>query len=913
MKNWRLWGIMIVLFIISGGIAWFLFSSNGPFGSEPATAIPTQSNGEKKELFYTDLEQSHEWVFKYKSDIKESPEIIVKDEDGKRINVQTKVAGSTLHVTAPEKGYKKGATYSMTIPKGLTLKDDTSFDEGMITFAIKRDAASSITLEKGVIELEPSDVVSYDKGLKNVVLNQNRAADIKKGTILIIPTKEERDPLVARKVVDVKKNGENSSYKLSVPDIKEVVKEFDIYQQAAINSSNIELDPDLKGVTLESLALSDTSGMVASIGPFDSVDLTRPDDGFILKFKDFNIPDKKRGLDYTFSGAVHVKNAKFDTDMKKQKRVPKKFRFGIKSDTTLVGTFKIEGEKLKEKNDSTTFEFGKNFETVTEIQSELKRGDKFLSLKKRIGKIYIPVPGAPALQFKGELMLEAKAGAMGEVKVELTFEYEENVGVRVNKGGGVTPYYSVSLNNDFGPENWSVTGKGGAEASFGLNIEGGLELFSLAAATLYLEGGIYDTVGVAGQLNTKYGVSACFKTEAGLKYDGGVKVTLFDDFITLYKGSLLSGKEPFIEYSSCKRPVGLKLEPEKLEMKPGQSTSIAKGKVILYDMWDGKETENKIEMKSLKLKSDTNDIQTESRLVSVVKNPTVKNGTLEASYDYTRGDFFEQTITGKLPVTILDSLAPPVAQKPTKEDVKGPTSKEDIIAALATVRRINEVSVEVGEHGWYDWANLGTGNVDKNYLHEQFRTIMTETMVKEFVERDLKDYFMSPSAPAPELLDTNMRFQVIENKQNEFTVRTVLSQTTAEEYGGGQYLVRMKKDNGKWKFDTLKREPISVAPITQEEVESYFAATKRPVSRIYKTTASEVIRVRGNKDFMYDAEQNASNVYIVELKEPSKGFMIRDFKKEYENASRYFFFVPNNGYSYPLTNEQFNSWKARNN
>ncbi|MCU7667441.1 hypothetical protein [Bacillus thuringiensis] len=910
MKNWRIWGIMIVLFIISGGIVWFLFSSNGPFGSEPATALPTNSNDNTKELVYTDLEQNHEWVFKYKKDIKEAPEITVKDEDGKRINVQTKVAGSTLHVTAPEKGYEKGATYSMTIPKGLTLKDDTSFNEGMITFAIKRDAASSITLEKGVIELEPSDVVSYDKGLKNVVLNKNRAADIKKGTIIIIPTKEEQDPLVARKVVDVKKDGENSSYKLSVPDIKEVVKEFDIYQQAAINSSNIELDPDLEGITIESLALSDTSGMVASIGPFDSVDLSRPDDGFIIKFKDFNMPDKKRGLDYTFSGAVHVKNAKFDTDMKKQKRVPKKFRFGIKSDTTLVGTFKIEGEKLKEKNDSTTFEFGKNFTTVTEIQSELKRGDKFLSLKKRIGKIYIPVPGAPALQFKGELMLEAKAGAMGEVNVELTFEYEENVGVRVNKGVGVTPYYSVSLNNEFGPKNWSVTGKGGAEASFGLNIEGGLELFSLAAATLYLEGGIYDTVGVAGQLNNKYGVSACFKTEAGLKYDGGVKVTLFDDFITLYKGSLLSGKKSFIAYSSCKRPVGLKLKPEKLEMKPGQSTSITKGKVMLYDMWDGEETEEEIKMKSLKLKSDIDDIQAESRSVSVVKNPTVKNGTVETSYDYTRGDFFEQTITGKLPVTISDSIAPPVAEKPSKEDVKGPISKEEMIGALAMVRRINEVSGEVGDHGWFDWANLGTGNADKNYLHERFRTIMTEAMIKEFVESNLKDYFQSPSPHAPELLDTNMRFQVIENKQNEFTVRTVLSQTTAEEHGGFQHLIRMKKENGKWKFDMLKWEEISADPITQEEVESFFAATKRPVSRIYKTAANELIRIRGEKSYMSDTE---SNVYIVELKEPSNGYMLRDWKKEYKISSRYYFFIPSSGYSYPLTNEQFNSWKARNN
>ncbi|GAB6450276.1 hypothetical protein bcgnr5369_19510 [Bacillus cereus] len=909
MKNWRLWGIMIVLFIISGGIIWFLFSGNGPFGSKPTTALPTQSDNEKKELFYTDLEQSHEWVFKYKSDIKESPEVIVKDEDGKRINVQTKVAGSTLHVTAPEKGYEKGATYSMKIPKGLTLKDNTSFDEGMITFAIKRDAASSITLEKGVIELKPSDVVSYDKDLKNVVLNESRAKDIKKGTIIIIPTKEERDPLVARKVVDVKKDGKNSSYKLSVPDIKEVVKEFDIYQQGVINSSNIELEPGLEGITIESLALSDTRGMVASIGPFDSIQLKLPDNGFVLSFKDFNLHDRERGLDFTFNGAVNVKNARFDTDMKKKKNVPKKFRFGIVSDTTLVGTINIEGEKLKEEKNSTTFAFGKKYATVTDIQSELKRGDHFYSVKKRIGKIYIPVPGAPALQFGGELMLEAKAGAMGEVKIELTFEYEENAGVKVNKGKGLTPYYSVSLNNEFGPANWSVTGKGGGETTFGVHIDGGIRLYSLAAASLYLEGGIYDTVGVAGQLNTKYGASACFKTEAGLKYDGGVKVSLFDDFITLYEGSLLSGKKSFIAYSSCKRPVGLKLKPEKLEMKPGQSTSITKGKVILYDMWDGEETEEEIKMKSLKLKSDIDDIQAESRSVSVVKNPTVKNGTVEASYDYTRGDFFEQTITGKLPVTISDSIAPPVAQKPTKEDVKGPTSKEDIIAALATVRRINEVSGEVGEHGWYDWANLGTGNVDKNYLHEQFRTIMTDTMIKEFVESNLADYFMSPSPHAPSLFDTNMRLQVIENKQNEFTVRTVLSQTTAEEHGGFQHLVRMKKENGKWKFDMLKWEEISTAPITQEEIESYFAATKRPVSRIYKTTASELIQVRGDS-FITKEETDA---YVVELKEPSNGFMIGDWKKEYENASRYYFFLPRYGYSYPLTNEQFNSWKARSN
>lgn len=910
MKNWRLWGIMIVLLIISGGIIWFLLSGNGPFGSKPTTVLPTQSNDEKKELFYTDLEQSHEWVFKYKSDIKESPEIIVKDEDGKRINVQTKVAGSTLHVTAPEKGYEKGATYSMKIPKGLTLKDNTSFDEGMITFAIKRDAASSITLEKGVIELEPSDVVSYDKDLKNVVLTENRAKDIKKGTIIIIPTKEERDPLVARKVVDVKKDGKNSSYKLSVPDIKEVVKEFDIYQQGVINSSNIELEPGLEGITIESLALSDTRGMVASIGPLDSIELKLPNTGFVISFKDFNLHDKDRGLDFTFNGAVNVKNPRFDTDMQKKKSVPKKFRFGIISDTTLVGTIKIEGEKLKEEKKPDTFAFGEKYASVTDIQSELKRGDHFYSYKKRIGRIYVPVPGAPALQFGGELMLEAKAGAMGEVKIELTFEYEENTGVKVNKGEGLAPYHYVSLNKEFGPANWSVTGKGGAEATLGAHIDGGIRLYSLAAASLYLEGGAYDTIGVAGQLNTKYGASACFKTEAGIRYDGGVKVTLFDDFITLFKGSLLSGGKEFIGFSSCKRPVGLKLEPEKLEMKPGQSTAITKGKVILYDMWDGKETEEDIKIKSLTLKSETDDIQAESRSVSVVKNPTVKNGTVEASYDYARGDFFKQTITGKLPVTISDSIAPPVAEKPSDEDVKGPISKEEMIGALATVRRINEVSGEVGDHGWFDWANLGTGNADKNYLHERFRTIMTEEMIKEFVESNLKDYFQSPSPHAPELLDTNMRFQVIENKQNEFTVRTVLSQTTAEEHGGFQHLIRMKKENGKWKFDMLKWEEISAAPITQEEVKSFFAATKRPVSRIYKTAANELIRIRGEKSYMSDTE---SNVYIVELKEPSNGYMLRDWKKEYKISSRYYFFIPSSGYSYPLTNEQFNSWKARNN
>ncbi|WP_342044895.1 lysozyme inhibitor LprI family protein [Bacillus sp. OTU530] len=266
---------------------------------------------------------------------------------------------------------------------------------------------------------------------------------------------------------------------------------------------------------------------------------------------------------------------------------------------------------------------------------------------------------------------------------------------------------------------------------------------------------------------------------------------------------------------------------------------------------------------------------------------------LLVSLAFLLGACTKDEVTGK-------ELAKQTETDPGKETTS--VSQEEIMEALEKVKEFGAIQSEFGVQ------ENPSDSLDKVAVKKRFRTIVTEEMYQNFIEKNFDHIFSSPSPSLliPTILDTKLRLQVLENTSNRFKVRTLLSRTTAPESGGEQYIIAMVKEKGIWKFDSIEKDSTEFN-ISEVEVKHFFEAMGEPVKKVYRTTYESYLSIAENPQ---DYWTYKGPIYVLELENFVDDYPPDDYSRQHPVKTKYYIFQLNDGYSFPMLETEFQKWLA---
>lgn len=132
-------------------------------------------------------------------------------------------------IIKPKGKFKEGEEYTLTITDGVFRKEELKTKK-KVTFKVKRAEVQKYTYNDNVKNIENTNI-----NISNNTLKTDNKYEV--NDIILLNNRE------AYKVVKV---NDDDTYNVEVPDISEVFKDLDIYEEGPLDLSNIEIDDDFE-------------------------------------------------------------------------------------------------------------------------------------------------------------------------------------------------------------------------------------------------------------------------------------------------------------------------------------------------------------------------------------------------------------------------------------------------------------------------------------------------------------------------------------------------------------------------------------------------------------------------------------------------------------------------------------------
>lgn len=536
-----------------------------------------------------------------------SNDYTIIDEDGNRVKTIIKKVNNKYYIVN-NKGYDKGTTYTLNVNNNYVVLNDKE-NIKKVVFRTKREETSEFEYEDNVKNYENLDI--KDNALDITGL------DIQNGDILILDNGN--NSANAYKVVGI----ENNVATLETPELNEIYKEFDLYQEKKLDFSNI------KNKTIENDAnTSDDNTMNenssdSQIGYSDNlVNNVSTKDDVVISLTDNTIDTEliKRNLEnsttYKFLkdeaekvGSDIDSGVDFEADAY---HIIIVFRINIKGNTkgflgmdtlanhdlSLTYTINVDIDYIADIQKLTSFNLGvKTNESIDldvsisykydaeatnskltdeaydrTVQDIVNRLESETPDKARgsniVGAIEVPTE-IPFVNVYMDLYFQAD--------VELALDAKGHIGATMGQTVGLAlidkefyPYYyddrpTATINVD-------IYGKATASVGIGFNV--GLSFLSkdLANVNISLEFGPYVSAFVYTKGNVDSDVDSELylggRVEAGLYFKSGVNANVDSFFLKKsYNKNLIDIKAPIITLGEDEAMIGIKAKKEEVEIK----------------------------------------------------------------------------------------------------------------------------------------------------------------------------------------------------------------------------------------------------------------------------------------------------------------------------------------------------------
>lgn len=171
----------------------------------------------------------------------------IVDENDKEIEAKIS-KNKKNYVIAPKKDYEAGKTYKITL-ENATFTDEKLKDIKTLYFTIVRPNSNTQVLKDNVIKVDHNTITNVNKDDHYYTIASNQ--EFKKDDVLYYQNKDE---VIAFKVLELKKEDSNYIMKTSAPTLEELFKDLDIYGEFNLKLNDFIGNEELKDYIKISIA-----------------------------------------------------------------------------------------------------------------------------------------------------------------------------------------------------------------------------------------------------------------------------------------------------------------------------------------------------------------------------------------------------------------------------------------------------------------------------------------------------------------------------------------------------------------------------------------------------------------------------------------------------------------------------------
>lgn len=241
--------IIILVLVIAGSlIYYFINNKNDEFIVGKTLKIADSSD------YLVQYEDDSYYLMKANADIKfnvssEDKEIKYKIVDENDKEIESNVSKNKKdYVIVSNKDYEAGKTYKITL-ENATFTDEKLKDIKTLYFSIVRPNSNTQILNDNVIEVDSNTITNINKDDNYYTITSNK--EFKKDDVLYYQNKDE---VIAFKVLELKKEDSNYIMKTSAPTLEELFKDLDIYGEFNLKLNDFIGNEELKDYIKISIA-----------------------------------------------------------------------------------------------------------------------------------------------------------------------------------------------------------------------------------------------------------------------------------------------------------------------------------------------------------------------------------------------------------------------------------------------------------------------------------------------------------------------------------------------------------------------------------------------------------------------------------------------------------------------------------
>lgn len=495
---------VLLLSIIAGIIIYFKVKESDPLNvKNPYDYLVFD---EENNAFFNKVSEA----FEVKVIPKDKFSYKVVDSEGKEVDTVIEKK-SKYSVIKPKEKYKQGEVYTLTIEEG-TFENEDLKDVSKIEFKVVRKQVEKVIYNKNVKEVKSKEVKVTD----NVIETKNK---YQVGDIVLIDNKE------VYKVTSINNDG---TYQVSVPELKEVYKELDIYIDEQIKITEIIPAEEIEEYVAYNVSQSKWyQSIIKTVNAAPKIKVDLDTTGGKAKAKvEVEIPAGESGLSIP---VIKKHNLKFKLELE--------IEVWAHTEINLVHHDVQITLKMK---DTTGFEI--NFKeakfdeltkkTIKDATRVLESAKLLNTLTTDNGDVVAPLGGTLLPIGTTGLFLEMDFGLLLDYKMAVDAGYENTnertttFGYKWNAPFDLTLIGKVNSNNKKGKTY--IGGK--AEFKLGAELNAGLNLLNLAEVKFVGNSGAYGEaelkIGV-GELNNEPFYEMNSKGAIGLFLDGKIKAEVF--------------------------------------------------------------------------------------------------------------------------------------------------------------------------------------------------------------------------------------------------------------------------------------------------------------------------------------------------------------------------------------------------
>ena len=451
--------IILVLVIVGSLIYYFINNKKDEFIVGKTLKIADSSD------YLVQYEDDSYYLMKANADIKfnvssEDKEIKYKIVDENDKEIESNVSKNKKdYIIASNKDYEAGKTYKITL-ENATFTDEKLKGIKTLYFTIVRPNSNTQVLNDNVIKVDSNTITNINKDDNYYTITSNK--EFKKDDVLYYQNKDE---VIAFKVMELKKEDNNYIIKTSAPTLEELFKDLDIYGEFNLKLNDFISNEELKDYIKISIAKNGLlDHIIPNVYAEDILDIdieTRKDGSAKVKVS-INLDHGNKSI---FKSALENHDMKLDLELIIKLKAHCditlfKHDIGARLDVDINTDFNInpiENEEYKfnfeeDVNDDISVKAGL-FKDI--LNNAKKDSSKETTL---IGKTFVPTPILGlTVDLKIDLLKELELILKADLNVKNNFNilFGHN-----NKG-----FYK---NFDFSVKNSSYDVLGKAEAKLGL-------------------------------------------------------------------------------------------------------------------------------------------------------------------------------------------------------------------------------------------------------------------------------------------------------------------------------------------------------------------------------------------------------------------------------------------------------------